>query len=166
MGYFSGKVRYPNCGNDNVTFPNCPSNWSSWMYEKDLWLPYTFPRRFNPNSYWGTRLFEYSCLLTWLWECTVYGKVTESIPDDIPEPLGKPVVLTHYKDANLYHDLINGRAVTGVLHLINKTPIDWYSKRQATQLKLLHTALNLLLLELQLTRSSTYEWLWGILVFQ
>ena len=35
-------------------------------------------------------------------------------------------------DANLYHDLIMGRAVTGVLHLINGTPIDWYSKRQGT----------------------------------
>ena len=25
-----------------------------------------------------------------------------------------------------------GRSVTGVLHMINKTPIDWYSKKQAT----------------------------------
>ena len=49
-----------------------------------------------------------------------------------PEPLEKPVILTHYKDANLYHDLITGRAVTGILHLVKKTPIDWYSKKQAT----------------------------------
>ena len=49
-----------------------------------------------------------------------------------PEPLGKPVILTHYNDANFYHDLITGRVVTGVLHLENKTPIDWFSKRQAT----------------------------------
>jgi hypothetical protein len=40
--------------------------------------------------------------------------------------------LTHYVDANLYHDMITGRSVTGILHLANKTPIDWYSKKQAT----------------------------------
>lgn len=66
------------------------------------------------------------------WASSVYGDVEELIPADIPEPLGKPVVLTHYVDANLYHDLVTGRAVTGILHLLNQTPIDWYSKRQAT----------------------------------
>ena len=30
------------------------------------------------------------------------------------------------------HDLITGRSVTGILHFINKTPIDWFSKLQAT----------------------------------
>src|SRR5512133_1537243 len=33
----------------------------------------------------------------------IYGNVSEIIPDDAPEPLGKEVVLTHYVDANLYH---------------------------------------------------------------
>jgi hypothetical protein len=33
---------------------------------------------------------------------------------------------------NLFHDIITGRSVTGILHLVNKTPIDWYSKKQAT----------------------------------
>ncbi len=28
------------------------------------------------------------------------------------------------------HDLITGRSCTGVLHLLNQTPIDWFSKRQ------------------------------------
>ena len=66
------------------------------------------------------------------WMRTVYGNVTEEIPSDAPEPLGKEVVLTTYVDANLYHDLITGRALTGILHLLNGTPIDWYSKCQAT----------------------------------
>ena len=35
-------------------------------------------------------------------------------------------------DANLYHDIMTGRSVTGVLRLINKTLLDWYSKKQAT----------------------------------
>jgi hypothetical protein len=66
------------------------------------------------------------------WKNTVYGDSFEEIPHDIPKPLGKYVTLTTYVDANLYHDMISGRSVTGVLHLINKTPFDWYSKKQAT----------------------------------
>ena len=50
----------------------------------------------------------------------------------MPKALGKSVVTTTYVDANLYHDLLTGRSVTGVLHLINQTPIDWFTKRQAT----------------------------------
>jgi hypothetical protein len=60
------------------------------------------------------------------WSHFIYGKVEELIPEDIPEPLGNLVTMTHYKDANLYHDIITGRAVTGILHLLNKPPIDWY----------------------------------------
>ena len=31
--------------------------------------------------------------------------------------------------ANLYHDLITGRAVAAILHVLNGTPMDWYSKQ-------------------------------------
>ena len=41
-------------------------------------------------------------------------------------------MITTFVDANLVHDLITGRSCTGVIHLLNKTPIDWYSKRQNT----------------------------------
>ena len=30
------------------------------------------------------------------------------------------------------HDFVTGRAASGILHLLNQTPIDWFSKRQAT----------------------------------
>jgi hypothetical protein len=66
------------------------------------------------------------------WLESVYGDVKEEIPTDIPEPLGKPVVHTCYFDANLYHCMMTGRSVTGVLDFLNQTPIDWYSKKQAT----------------------------------
>jgi len=56
----------------------------------------------------------------------------ELLPDNAPEPLGKPVTLTHFVDANLMHDLSTGRSLTGILHLANKTPIEWFSKKQAT----------------------------------
>ena len=62
----------------------------------------------------------------------VYGNVEEIIPKDLPPPLGKSVITTTYTDANLYHDVLTGRSVTGILHLCNQTLIDWYSKRQAT----------------------------------
>ena len=54
------------------------------------------------------------------------------IPNDAPTPLGNYVTLTHYVDANLMHDIATGRSVTGILHFLNKTPIEWYSKKQAT----------------------------------
>ena len=66
------------------------------------------------------------------WSKSVYGKVKEQVPEDAPEPLGKYVTLTHYVDANLYHDQVTGRSVTGILHMVNGTPIEWYSKKQAT----------------------------------
>jgi hypothetical protein len=66
------------------------------------------------------------------WARSIYGQVKEEIPDDAPERLGKPIKLTTYVDANLYHDMVTGRALTTILHFINKTPFDWYTKRQAT----------------------------------
>ena len=58
------------------------------------------------------------------WTYTPYGNVKEQVPYDMPEPLGKYVTLTHFFDANLYHDVLTGRSVTGILHLLNQTPID------------------------------------------
>ena len=66
------------------------------------------------------------------WAHTVYGDVQEIIPDDISDPLGKSVTTNTTVDANLNHCLATGRSVTGCLHFVNYTPIDSYSKRQAT----------------------------------
>jgi hypothetical protein len=66
------------------------------------------------------------------WSRSVYGELEEVLPTNAPEPLGNYVTLTHYVDANLMHDVTTGRSVTGILHLVNKTPIDWFSKKQAT----------------------------------
>ena len=65
------------------------------------------------------------------WE-SIYGEIKEQLPSNAPKPLGKPVVLTHYVDANLMHDVLTGRSVTACLHFLNATPIDWYSKKMAT----------------------------------
>jgi hypothetical protein len=66
------------------------------------------------------------------WWYTCYGGAKEDIPTDIPEPLGPVVLIWSCCDANLFHDTISGRSVTGILHFLNKTPIDWFSKLQAT----------------------------------
>jgi hypothetical protein len=52
------------------------------------------------------------------WKKTVYGDTREEIPHNLPEPLGKYVTLTTYVDANLYHDMLSGRSVTGILDYI------------------------------------------------
>ena len=66
------------------------------------------------------------------WAYTAYWGAKEEIPKDIPVPRGKRVQLSAYVDANLMHDLISGRYVTGILHLANKTQIDWFTKLQST----------------------------------
>ena len=66
------------------------------------------------------------------WAYTTYGEVKELKPTDAPQPLGKRVTTTTYVDANLYHDLTTGRSVTGIIHLLNKMPGQWYSKKQGT----------------------------------
>ena len=65
------------------------------------------------------------------WEKTVYGKVEEEFPSNVPAPLGKPIVLTSYVDANLHHNMITGRSVTAILHFTNQAPLDWFSKKQS-----------------------------------
>ena len=63
---------------------------------------------------------------------SIYGDVKEELPEDAPSPLGKPVQLTHYVDANLLHDKLSGKSVSACLHFANGTPIDWYTKKQGT----------------------------------
>ena len=66
------------------------------------------------------------------WEHTVYTGAKEQVPHNAPDALGKSVVLTSFVDANLEHCKLTGRAVTGVLEMLNGTPVGWYSKRQST----------------------------------
>ena len=61
-----------------------------------------------------------------------YGDGASNYDDPkLPEPKGKPIVMTTYVDANLLHDYITGRSCTGIIHLFNKTAMDWFSKLQA-----------------------------------
>jgi hypothetical protein len=66
------------------------------------------------------------------WAETVYGTGKEELPSDMPPPRGKAVRTTTYADANLMHDLLTGRSMSGILHFLNQTPIQWFCKKQAT----------------------------------
>ena len=66
------------------------------------------------------------------WSSTPYGKVEELVPEKYPEPKGKTVDSITYVDANLMHDLMTGRAMTGTMHFANKTLIDFMAKKQNT----------------------------------
>ena len=66
------------------------------------------------------------------WTYSIYGDVHEILPDDMPEPLGEGVVTTTTMDANLNHCLDTGKSLTERLDFVNKTPVDWYSNKQAT----------------------------------
>eukprot|EP00986_Skeletonema_menzelii_P007778 scaffold3101_cov93-Skeletonema_menzelii.AAC.1 len=66
------------------------------------------------------------------WSRSPYADAKEEYPANIAKARGKAVQQVTYVDANLYHDMLSGKAVTALLHMLNQTPIDWYSKKQAT----------------------------------
>lgn len=66
------------------------------------------------------------------WSDSVYGDVTEEIPPNAPEPLGMPVHMTCFVDANHAGDTQTRRSQTGFIIYLNNAPIDWYSKKQNT----------------------------------
>lgn len=66
------------------------------------------------------------------WSESIYGKVEEEVPVNAPEPLGHPVVMTCFVDANHAGDMVTRRSQTGFIIYLNNAPIDWYSKRQNT----------------------------------
>lgn len=63
---------------------------------------------------------------------TVYGDAKEGTYENWPTPKGKMVRLTTFKDANLYHCRVTGKAQSGIIHFIQQTPVEWYSKLQDT----------------------------------
>jgi hypothetical protein len=66
------------------------------------------------------------------WTYLVYGNIKEELPPNMPRPLRKTVVHACFVDANLLHDVVTGRSATGILNLLNLTPLDFTSKRQET----------------------------------
>ncbi len=64
---------------------------------------------------------------------SIYGELVELVPSNLPCPNDKPVTLTLFVEANLYHDWWDtGHSVKDIQCPINVTPIGWYSKYQST----------------------------------
>ncbi len=66
------------------------------------------------------------------WMHTCYQGAREEQDPSAPPPRGKRVISSACVDANLYHDLVSGRSVTGILNFLNLTVFDWHSKLQST----------------------------------
>jgi hypothetical protein len=56
----------------------------------------------------------------------------EEITNDLPPEKGPNVRMTVYVDTDHAHDLVTRRSITGILVMMNNTPIIWISKRQKT----------------------------------
>jgi hypothetical protein len=59
-----------------------------------------------------------------------YPDAGEEIPKDLPPEKRPRVRMIVYADADHAHDQITRRFITGILVMINNTPIRWISKRQ------------------------------------
>jgi hypothetical protein len=64
------------------------------------------------------------------WINSVYGPNEEELPFNMPPPKGKAFRTTTYQDANLMHCLVTGRSMSGIIHMVNQTPIQWFCKKQ------------------------------------
>jgi len=60
----------------------------------------------------------------------MYPDAVEDIPKDMPKPKGRAATMTTFVDADHARDKVTCRSVSGVLMLLNNTPIQWVSKRQ------------------------------------
>jgi hypothetical protein len=61
-----------------------------------------------------------------------YLNASEEISKDLPPEKGPRLRMTVYVDADHSHDLVIRRSITGILVMLNNTPIRWVSKRQKT----------------------------------
>ena len=59
-----------------------------------------------------------------------YPDAKEELPPDMPEPLGKPVVITTFEDSDHAGDTVTRRSRTGVLIYVNSAPVLWVSRKQ------------------------------------
>ena len=62
----------------------------------------------------------------------LYPDAKQSMPYDMPEPLGEPVLVTCFVDADHAGNRVTRRSHTGIIIYVNSAPILWYSKRQNT----------------------------------
>ena len=62
----------------------------------------------------------------------LYPDAQETLPHDIPEPRGEEVDINVFVDADHAGNRITRRSHTGIILMVNMSPVSWYSKRQNT----------------------------------
>ena len=60
-----------------------------------------------------------------------YDVEPAELPHSCPPTMIIPVPITSFVDENFMEDLSKGRYQTRIIHILNKTPIDWYYKPQS-----------------------------------
>ena len=63
---------------------------------------------------------------------SIYHDACEDVPENAPEPRGRPLQLNVYCDSDHATNKITRRSHTGILIFANMAPISWFSKRQNT----------------------------------
>ena len=70
------------------------------------------------------------------WSHTIYadgrGELVEEVPNDLPKPLGKELIMRMLVDSDHAGDQVTLRSRTGFLVFLNSTSIYWTSKKQTT----------------------------------
>ena len=62
------------------------------------------------------------------WMNSVYGNQPMDLDEDIyPIPLGNLMKITSFVDACLGYYKVTGKSITGIIHLINQTPIKYFA---------------------------------------
>jgi hypothetical protein len=91
----------------------------------------TFPkgRVIIDTSYSDHSLYPVEDHSNWM---EYYPDASEEIPKDLPPEKGPRVRMTVYVDADHAHDLVTRISITGILVMLNNTPIRLVSKRQKT----------------------------------
>ena len=62
----------------------------------------------------------------------IYPDAIDELPHDMPEPLGNPVDITIFVDADHAGNRVTRRSHTGIIIYLNTAPVLWFSKRQNT----------------------------------
>jgi hypothetical protein len=90
----------------------------------------TFPKgRLIDTSYPDHSIYPVKDHTNWK---DFFPDAEQEIPTDLPMSKGPKVRITVYVDADHAHDLVTRRSITGILMMLNNTPIRWVSKRQET----------------------------------
>ena len=76
----------------------------------------------------GEDLKEYSAIMESFKE--EYPDASEEIDADLPAPLVDELAVTVFVDSDHAHDKVTRRSITGLIILLGRTPVYYYSKRQ------------------------------------